>query len=239
MFTWICPKCGGEVPPAYDDCPRCNPPAARPAPTGESAATAAPPPPPPPSPVAAAPPPPPAYAPAPQLAYSGPPSFQSSATAAPVPGRTMSPTVVAILAAVGMAALLAVLYLFILPKGGSAQKAAEAPKLEAPSTPATAGAGSKHPLAKHLEVAGVRLTHTGKGRVDIQYMVINHSAADLPDLTLNVAIRSGDKVFFEFPAKVPSLGPFESKDLKASVTTDLKPYELPDWQMMRPQFTVQ
>src|SRR4051794_3434197 len=31
MFTWICPKCGREVPPAYNECPDCDPknPAAR------------------------------------------------------------------------------------------------------------------------------------------------------------------------------------------------------------------
>ena len=23
MFTWICPKCGKEVPPAYSECPNC------------------------------------------------------------------------------------------------------------------------------------------------------------------------------------------------------------------------
>ena len=23
MFTWICPQCGREVPPAYNDCPDC------------------------------------------------------------------------------------------------------------------------------------------------------------------------------------------------------------------------
>jgi hypothetical protein len=151
----------------------------------------------------------------------------------------MSPAVVAVLAAAGMTALLAVLYLFVLPRGGSAQKAAAEPNLEAPATPATAAPSSKHPLAKHLEVAAVRLTHTGRGRVDIQYMVVNHSAADLPELRMDVAIRSADKVFFEFPAKVPALGPFEAKELKATVPTDLKPYELPDWQMMRPQFVVQ
>jgi hypothetical protein len=145
---------------------------------------------------------------------------------------------VAVLAAAGMTALLAVLYLFVLPKGGSAQKA-EAPNLEAPATPATAAPSSRHPLAKHLEVAAVRLTHTGKGRVDIQYMVVNHSAADLPELRMDVAIRSADKVFFEFPAKIPALGPFEAKELKATVPTNLRPYELPDWQLMRPQFVVQ
>jgi hypothetical protein len=151
----------------------------------------------------------------------------------------MSPTVVAILAAAGMVALLAVLYLVVLPEGSSAQKSAEAPALETPATPATASPASKHPLAKHIELAGVRLTGTGKGRVDIQYTVVNHSGADLPDLRMDVAIRSGDKVFFEFPAKVPSLGPYEAREMKASVTTDLKPYELPDWQLVRPQFVIQ
>src|SRR5689334_5275888 len=24
MFTWICPKCGREVPPSYDECPDCS-----------------------------------------------------------------------------------------------------------------------------------------------------------------------------------------------------------------------
>ncbi len=28
MFTWICPQCGREVPPAYNECPDCvKPPA--------------------------------------------------------------------------------------------------------------------------------------------------------------------------------------------------------------------
>ena len=38
MFTWICPQCGREVPPAYTDCPDCaakgkTPPAQPPAPS--------------------------------------------------------------------------------------------------------------------------------------------------------------------------------------------------------------
>src|ERR1700722_17355119 len=44
MFTWICPTCGREVPPAYDACPDC----AAKAKSGEQA-PASPPPPPPPS----------------------------------------------------------------------------------------------------------------------------------------------------------------------------------------------
>jgi hypothetical protein len=39
MFTWICPQCGKEVPPAYNDCPDCSKKAA---PGGEDAAAAPP-----------------------------------------------------------------------------------------------------------------------------------------------------------------------------------------------------
>src|ERR1035438_2634201 len=48
MFTWICPQCGREVPPSYNDCPDCaaktaggappQPPAAEPQPALEPAA---------------------------------------------------------------------------------------------------------------------------------------------------------------------------------------------------------
>ena len=81
MFTWICPQCGREVPPAYTDCPDCtkkaaegvgpNPPVPAPGPAG------------PPSPVpppvaypASAAPPPPSYQQAPQYYQPGPPQYQ-------------------------------------------------------------------------------------------------------------------------------------------------------------------
>jgi len=43
MFTWICPQCGREVPPAYTECPDCNPAAASGAPAAPVAAGPAPP----------------------------------------------------------------------------------------------------------------------------------------------------------------------------------------------------
>jgi hypothetical protein len=106
--------------------------------------------------------------------------------------------------------------------------------------PAAAGAGSPgHPLAKHLEVAGLRLEGLRSGQVRIRYAVVNHSPADLPELQIRVSLRSDDRTFFEFPAKLPSLGPFEVKDLASTVKTELKPYELPDWQMLRPRLTIE
>ena len=100
MFTWICPKCGGEVPPSYSECPRCAeaagrrtapPPVVASPPPVQPPPPVAPPPPvyaaPPPPPVYAAPPPPPVYAaPEPPAApvYAAPPSPPAPASA-PLP----------------------------------------------------------------------------------------------------------------------------------------------------------
>src|SRR5690348_12290900 len=74
MFTWICPKCGREVPPAYNECPDCDrvggqPPAAVAAPPVQHASVER-------SPAPAVEPPPPPQAPAPQIhvrPYTPPP----------------------------------------------------------------------------------------------------------------------------------------------------------------------
>ncbi len=42
--------------------------------------------------------------------------------------------------------------------------------------------------------------------------------------------KSEEESAGHFSFKVPSLGPFESKEATAPVTTKLKAYELPDWQ---------
>lgn len=236
MFTWICPKCGGEVPPAYDDCPRCAPPkSTTPAadavtevvpPSAAAVRDAAPPPPPPPPPVAA---------PAAAAPVEAPPPPRRATIYAQPEKRALSPTVVGLLAGLGIAGLLAVLYLYVLPRG-TAETAAPAAALEQPGP--AGSAVRPHPLAKHLEVTGIRLRDFKGGKATIQFVVVNHSAASLPEMAMDVTLRSADKTFFEIPAKLPSLGPYEVKDLSASVATDLKSYELPDWQMVRPQFVL-
>ena len=156
---------------------------------------------------------------------------------APPEKRGMSPTLVGLLAGVGIAGLLALLYLYVLPKRSADETAsAGAAALE---NPGPAGSAARaHPLAKHLEVTGIRLRDFKSGKATIQFVVVNHSPASLPEMTMDVTLRSADKTFFEIPAQLPSLGPYEVKDLSASVTTDLKSYELPDWQLIRPQFAL-
>lgn len=109
--------------------------------------------------------------------------------------------------------------------------------LEAPEALTTTFTGN-HPLAKYLELSGYRLSETAAGKVTVKFVVINHSEADIGDLTLKIKLvttadKPGDPPITEFEAKVPSLGPQEVKDVSASATTKLRIYEMPDWQFLR------
>jgi hypothetical protein len=111
-------------------------------------------------------------------------------------------------------------------KGGSAPEAI------------TTTIANKHPLAKYLELSGYRLTETAAGKVTVKFVVINHSEADIGDLTLKIklvttAAKPEDPPIAEFEAKVPALGPQEVKDVSATATTKLRIYEMPDWQFIR------
>lgn len=102
---------------------------------------------------------------------------------------------------------------------------------------------SKHPLAKYIELAGFRLAESKPGQLEVKFVAINHSEADLGDLGLTIrlqttAAKPGDPPVAEFMAQVPSLGPLEIHDVSAKVTTKLRIYELPDWQFMRADFDI-
>jgi len=97
---------------------------------------------------------------------------------------------------------------------------------------------NKHPLAKYLELSGYRITETAPGKLNIKLAVVNHSEADIGDLTLKIklvttAAKPDDQPITEFEAKVPALGPQELKDVTATAATKLRIYELPDWQFIR------
>lgn len=142
------------------------------------------------------------------------------------------------LATLGVIALLALLYIYVLPQGGSAAEKTAEEELEQPAAATPAASPGAHPLAKHLELTGVRIGESSGGRVRIQFLVVNHSGASLPELDLGVTILSSGREFFDFPVKLNSLGPYESKDMSVSVRSTLKPYEMPDWQLVRPQFVI-
>jgi hypothetical protein len=143
--------------------------------------------------------------------------------------------IVAIGAAAGIVVLLGILYLYVLPDRSQATDT----KTTALETPGPVGSSqTSHPLAKHLEVAGFRITEPAAQTAKVNFVVINHSAADLPEFKMQVTLRpaAGGNPIFDFPIQLPSIGPYESRELSSTVKTALKPYEIPDWQMLRPEF---
>lgn len=217
MFTWICPQCGREVLPSQSECPAC----------AEKAQAA-------PQPVA----PPPALPQQPQQQYAPPPVQYG-----PPPTKGMPSWLVTIFVAAGLLAVGAAAYHFLLSSSKSASSETEIPvTAKESSTPSTkAATGKVHSYAKHLEVAGVRLSEDTRQKLIVKMTVINHSAAEMAGLKLLVTLSTKGKVaqtLSEFPVTVSSLGPLESKDVTATVPTKLRAYELPDWQFLETSFQV-
>lgn len=280
MFTWICPQCGREVPPSYNECPDC---AAK-----SKAAAPAPPPGPPPAEIQPAPPPapvePPPYHPAPppqppaqqyppsQQQYPQPPypppqqyppppygqqpyppqqqyppQYQQQYQAppqpyygAPPPRAGMPTWLMSILSALAFGAVVLGAYYFL---GNSKKEPASAsvengPVLENP--PTASGALKNNPVLKQVEVVGLRLTQNKAKKTEVRFLLVNHSAAEIPDVSGKVTLgartrKSDEEQVGSFSFKAASLGPYESKEMTVPVNTKLKVYELPDWQNLQTQ----
>jgi hypothetical protein len=246
MFTWICPQCGGEVPPSMDACPRCTPPtidAFSQVPEREPAV-----PPvllpvqpahastPPVAPVPAVQP-----APAPTVpGYQTPPPVQpvqpfNYPYAEPAPPKAINPILVvsAVAALLLGAGYVAFQYLpsSKLEQTGETQPGEKAKLLDAKGA-------SVHPLAKHIEVTGFRIREDKNQRVTVQMVIVNHSGADIAGLEMQVGLYVKGDLLVEFPVKVKSLGPFEVAQGNGQATTKLRPYEFPDWQFLTPKVTI-
>jgi hypothetical protein len=92
-------------------------------------------------------------------------------------------------------------------------------------------------------VVGIRLSESGAGKLKIRFAVVNHSDADLGELTLKVrllatAAKPEDPPIAAFESKIPALGPQEIQDVAATVPTKLRVYELPDWQFLKVDFDI-
>jgi hypothetical protein len=207
MFTWICPTCGRECPPAYTECPDCA--GKAPAPAVETAAAA----------VSTQPPavPPPA---APRPAAPGIPTWLLS--------------VVFALAFFGLGAGVYFVSQHFRNKSQAAAPAAQSPQPAFETPQPASPAVKQHPYLKYIQITGWRLLQDARKRPEIRFIVVNHSGAEIPDInaTVNLRARAGTETepIGSFSFKLPSLGPYESRDLSAPLNTKLKVYEFPDWQ---------
>jgi hypothetical protein len=100
-----------------------------------------------------------------------------------------------------------------------------------------------HPMTRYIEVTGLRLTEDAKQRAFVQFLVVNHAAAEITGLAANVSLKAvtakgEQEPVGTFVLKIPLLGPYESKELKGTVDTKLRVYELPDWQFLRADFQI-
>ena len=242
MFTWICPQCGREVPPAYDECPDC---AAKTAPKAAAAPVYAAPPPPP-APVYAPPPPPP---PPPAPVYAAPPPpppapvYQAPQPAYPPPARPRAagpavPTwLLALLFAFAFVGIIAGIHWIVEGHGQTAPAAiADAPLPKA--------GGAANPFQSVIEVAGVRFGEDPKHKeaIVVKFALINHAETEIPGLAGTVTLwarphKPGDEAQGSF-AFTTTVGAFETKELSVPLTTKLKIYELPDWQNLTPDLQV-
>ena len=269
MFTWICPQCGREVPPAYTECPDCTkkaaeaagaipapppvgaPPQAYPAPPQappqyqqqappqyQQAPPQYPPPPPPPQYQQAAPQyqqAPPQYQPAPPVYQPGappPPGYYLPPQPHPAKTLTLPVWLMTILSAVGVAGVVfAVVTLMSTNKNSAGSGPAPTTSVESPA--AKPGTKSSS-VQKYIEISGVRFTTDAKKKTVVQFVLINHSGAEISGLAGNVTLwgstkKSEEDVQGSF-SFTTDLGPMQSKELTVPLTTKLKIYALADWQ---------
>jgi hypothetical protein len=230
MFTWICPKCGREVPPSYTECPDCE--------KSEQASAAGP----------GGPVTPPEFVP-PEAPHPAPPPLPAQPAAAPpqpflgqVQVRPYQPpppppvrrrglpawllTIVFAFAFLGVVA--GVYWLVGYLHGASTKPAASV------ESPAAKPGATLNPYQKYIEVSGVRFLEGAKKKPEVRFVVTNHSPADIAGLAGNVTVWGRTRKSEEEAAGTfqftTNLGPWESKDLSAPLTTKLELIELPDWQ---------
>lgn len=135
-----------------------------------------------------------------------------------------------------MAGVLVVGYLLYTKVLSNDSTSAATPKKSSPEGAAPAPAGS-HPYGKFVEVAGLRFTEE-RGKNNVRFVVVNHSSGELEEMNLAVNITTTGAKQVDPPlttanVKVPSLGPWESKEVTAPVQTKMKAYEMPDWQFVK------
>jgi hypothetical protein len=229
MFTWICPQCGREVPPAYTECPDCSKADKASVPVAEAGAPSAAAPPAtyaPPQPVPPQQPPPPPQQQQPQAGQAYVRPYQPPPPAAPGGLPTWLLTLLFAFAFLGLGAGIYWLVGYFRGSGTAPAAAVESP---------AAKPGAKvNPYQKYIEISGVRFLEDAKKKPQVKFVVTNHSGADINGLTGNVTIwgrtrKSEEEAAGSFQFTT-NIGAWESKDMTVPLTTKLQMIELPDWQ---------
>ena len=208
MFTWICPKCGREVPPSSDECPNC---------AGGVQKQ-------------------PDEQPAPVAAAEAPPARPRAANrvVGRLPGWLLALLSAIGFLALGFAGFTAYTRL----SGGSAPAARSTPppdqsKAAAPATAATnvlldyievTGFRVVEDSSERVNVRFVVVNHAQAPIVDLAGEVTLRPTTAKPG--------AGNAVG-SFTFRLPEIAPLEIRDMTAPLDSKLRVYELPDWEFLR------
>lgn len=100
------------------------------------------------------------------------------------------------------------------------------------------GGGGNHRLNRILSVSGLRFVPGKDKKLEARFLIVNGGAAQTPTFSGVVNIRPRDAAADETPMlsfnldKI-SLGPYESREIQSPLNTAMKPYELPDGNLIR------
>lgn len=136
------------------------------------------------------------------------------------------------------------LFLAVVLAGCSSSSSSNKQAAAAPAVPAHfTASNTSNPIAKYLELVGLRIRERSPGHLVIQFGIVNHSEADIGDVKMTVnlsttAAKPGDPPLISFPASVSKLGPTDLKDVTVEVPTKMRVYELPDWQFLKANFEI-
>jgi hypothetical protein len=145
---------------------------------------------------------------------------------------------VSLLLMLGIPAAGAGILLYFQPIGhSSAEAKTPLPEATAAVPPASA------PVAQSVEVTGFRILVDFNKKSEIHYLVVNHSATALSDMTIFVTLRAanaktGQPPLSRFSFRAPSMGPFESKEMTSPIEKLSRSVSLPDWQDLRAEVQV-
>jgi hypothetical protein len=146
-------------------------------------------------------------------------------------GRRLPTWLMTVLFAVAIVGVVAGLYSLLGSSHSGSEAAAPSATVENPAAKANA---KTSPLQKYVEISAIRFSEDAKKRIMVKFLVTNHSDTDMSGLAGNVTIwgrtqKSEEDAVgsFAFKADVP---PQASKEVTAPLNTNLKIYELPDWQ---------
>jgi hypothetical protein len=123
-------------------------------------------------------------------------------------------------------------YFLVMPRIVADAKPAATPA-EAATVPAPVK--STNPLARFVEVTGFRIVVDSSKKSEVQYLVVNHSDADIANANVFVTLhgaKAGSPTVCRFSFKIPSLAPFEAKQMSSPIER-ARTLALPDWQDLR------